>query len=201
MKQCNKCGASLPDDARFCGNCGEPVGDTQTESQNPPHSSEEGQQDTVQPFSEPGSYQNPPQGNPDQQPYSSYGAEENNYQQPYGGGYGAGQGDSYQQPQNPYGAPNGGYYGVSQPGQPVTSSTFLVLSILALLFCLPLGIPAIIFATKIDRANQEGRYQDALKAAKTCKVLLIVAGSLLAALIVFYVIFIAIFAGYAAAWY
>ncbi len=76
-----------------------------------------------------------------------------------------------------------------------------MLSILALLFCLPLGIPAIIFATKIDRANQEFRYQDAAKAAKTCKILLIVAGSLLAALIVFYILFVAVFAGLASAWY
>ncbi len=134
--------------------------------------------------------QEPVYGEPGQ---SSQG---NPYQQPYHG-YAPGQGGTYQ---NPYSAP-GGYYQPPQPGQPVPSSTYLVLSILALLFCLPLGIPAIIFATKIDRANQEFRYQDAAKAAKTCKILLIVAGSLLAALIVFYILFVAVFAGLASAWY
>ncbi len=172
MKTCNRCGAPLAEDARFCGNCGAQVETT----------SYQGSSQQVSASQEPSQAQ----GNPyQQQPYNQYAP---------------GQGGSYQN-QNPYGAP-GGYYQAPQPGQPVSSSTYLVLSILALLFCLPLGIPAIIFATKIDRANQEARYQDAAKAAKTCKILLIVAGSLLAAVIVLYILFVAIFAGFASAsWY
>ena len=171
MKTCNHCGAPLAEDARFCGNCGAPV-EIGTSQEN--------------------QYQEPPTY---EEPNNAF--QQNPYQAPYGGNA-PGQGGSY--PQNPYGMP-GGYYNSPQPGRPVISSTYLVLSILALLFCLPLGIPAIIFATKIDRANQEARYQDAEKAAKTCKILLIIAGALLAACIVFYILFVAIFAGVAAAWY
>lgn len=198
MKQCNQCGAQLAEDARFCGNCGAPAGDNSIEAQTSAQPSPAQEQGAVPPAPESPSYQ-AQQGVPPSQPsYGDHPAGQGNpYQQPYGESPNQG---FYQRP-GPYGAPNGGYYGAPQPGRPVTSSTYLVLSILALLFCLPLGIPAIIFATKIDRANQEGRYFDALKAAKTCKVLLIVAGSLLAAFIVFYIIFIAIFAGYASAWY
>lgn len=129
----------------------------------------------------------------------------------YGQPNGNVQGTSYQQPgeyqntqggyyQNPYGTPGGQMYS-PQPGSPVSSTLYLVFSILALLFCLPLGIPAIIFATKIDRANQEGRYLDAQKAANTCKILLIIAGALIAVTILLYIVSLFALAGAASTWY
>lgn len=65
--------------------------------------------------------------------------------------------------QQPYGQP-GGYY------QPQCPSNYLVWSILStLLCCLPLGIVAIIYSTKVDSAWNAGNFGEAQKASSQAK--------------------------------
>lgn len=58
-----------------------------------------------------------------------------------------------------------------QPEAPTTSSTpYLVCSILVTLFCcLPLGIPAIVFASKIDSCNTRSDFAGAAENARKAK--------------------------------
>ena len=95
-------------------------------------------------------------------------------------------------------------YSGGQPGQPggqgmgyvrVTPDSFLVWSILStVLCCLPLGIVAIVYSSKVDGLWSQGLYDEAEKASKNAKLFcLIGAGSgLLVGLIYFCIL---IFAG------
>ena len=75
--------------------------------------------------------------------------------------------------------PDAAGYQPSQPWQPegntmpgaVTKSTpYLVWSILVTIFCcLPLGIPAIVFAAKIDNCNAQGDFAGAAENARKSK--------------------------------
>lgn len=79
-------------------------------------------------------------------------------------------------------------------GQPaINSTTYLVFAILAtVLCCLPLGIPAIVFATKISSAQAAGDFlgaQDAAKKSKMWSIIAAVSGVVASILIVvFYVV-------------
>lgn len=75
------------------------------------------------------------------------------------------------QPSNP--GAEGGYQPafstLPEQGQ-VKGTAYLVWSILVTLFCcLPLGIPAIVFAAKIDSCNARGDYTAAAEAARKSK--------------------------------
>ena len=75
--------------------------------------------------------------------------------------------------------PDAAGYQPSQPWQPegntmpgaVTKSTpYLVWSILVTIFCcLPLGVPAIVFAAKIDNCNAQGDFAGAAENARKSK--------------------------------
>ncbi len=69
--------------------------------------------------------------------------------------------------------PQQGYQPVynTMPGaEPVKGTAYLVWSILVTLFCcLPLGIPAIIFAAKIDNCNAQGDFGGAAENARKAK--------------------------------
>ena len=79
-------------------------------------------------------------------------------------------------------------------GQPaINSTTYLVFAILVtVLCCLPLGIPAIVFATKISSAQAAGDFlgaQDAAKKSKMWSIIAAVSGVVASILIVvFYVV-------------
>ena len=80
------------------------------------------------------------------------------------------------QPQPPFPQPEqpqAGYHSVfdTQPApSPVKGSTYLVWSILVtLICCLPLGIPAIVFAAKIDNCNARGDFAAAAQNAQRAK--------------------------------
>lgn len=110
--------------------------------------------------------QSAPQGQ--QNPYQ-YGA-------PNQGGYDQnGQQGTYQ-----YGAPNQGNYG--QPVKEISGTPYMVFAILTLLFCcMPLGIAAIVFASKINSLQKAGDYagaQDAAKKAKICTIIGAVGGAI-----------------------
>ena len=65
--------------------------------------------------------------------------------------------------------------GVPMPGgAPTPSTPYLVWSILVTLFCcLPLGIPAIVFAAKIDSCNARGDFASAAQNARRSKLFMI----------------------------
>lgn len=77
--------------------------------------------------------------------------------------------------QNNYQPPSP-YQGYAPPPPPGGAPSFvlhLVLSILMTLFCcLPLGIPAIVFAAMINSRIQEQNYEAAQKAARSCRICL-----------------------------
>ena len=74
-----------------------------------------------------------------------------------------------EQPNQPGGQPNypGGQPGGYQPGPP--PSNFLVWSILSLLCCWPLAIPAIVQATKVNALWAQGQTAAAEQAAQGAK--------------------------------
>ncbi len=96
---------------------------------------------------------------------------------------------STQNAQPEYGNSSGEYYqpGQTQNAQPsqyassnggrVSNTAYLVWSIIVtLLCCLPLGIPAIVYAAKINTLSDAGDYMGAQDAAKKSKTWIIVAG-------------------------
>ena len=85
----------------------------------------------------------------------------------------------YNNEQYNYGQYNGGQYMGSQPERPVNGTPYLVFSILATLFCcLPLGIAAIVYASRINSAQNAGDYQGAQDAAKKAKLFTIISAVL-----------------------
>jgi Interferon-induced transmembrane protein len=78
-------------------------------------------------------------------------------------------------------------------------NNYLVLSILSTIFCCwPLGIPAIVYASKVNTKFEEGDYEGAQEASKKAKTWII--WSVLAAfvILILYIVFIgaAIFTSY-----
>ena len=125
---CKQCGQQIPEETKFCPNCGA------------------GQDEATGSASA-----------QDAQP--EYGNDTREYYQP-------GQTQDVQPPQ--FDAPSGG-------GR-VSNTAYLVWSIIVtLLCCLPLGIPAIVFAAKINTLNDAGDYIGAQDAAKKSKTWIIVA--------------------------
>lgn len=126
---CKQCGQQIPDETRFCPNCGATQGDEAPISASVL----------------------------DAQP--EYGNNAGEYYQP-------GQTQNVQPPQY-----------TSSGGGRVSNTAYLVWSIIVtLLCCLPLGIPAIVYAAKINTLNDAGDYLGAQDAANKSKTWIIVAG-------------------------
>ena len=104
---------------------------------------------------------------------SSAGNDSMNYQQPYGTNYQQSNGMNYQQSNGMnYQQTNGQQGGT---GKPINGTPYLVFSILTTLCCcLPLGIAAIVFSSKINSLQNSGDYAGAQAAAKKAKILCIV---------------------------
>ena len=115
-------------------------------------------------------------------------------QQPY-------QSAPQQQPTYNYGAPqqDASYsYGAAQPQAspvyanvpPVSGTAYLVWSIIVTIFCcLPLGIPGIVFASKIDKLAAMGDLAGAQDAAKKSKMFSIIGAVVGAVVIIVSIIF------------
>ena len=86
-----------------------------------------------------------------------------------------------------------GYQPVFNPqpeAAPVKGTAYLVWSILVTLFCcMPLGIPAIIFAAKIDNCNARGDFYAAAQNARKAKSFCIWGAVLSVVFLVFYLVF------------
>ncbi len=75
----------------------------------------------------------------------------------------------------------------------VKGTTYLVWSILVTIFCcLPLGIPAIVFAAKIDNCNARGDFNGAAENARKAKLFCIWGAVLTVVLAILYVVFFAL---------
>lgn len=85
--------------------------------------------------------------------------------------------NAQQPPMNPPQYNNYSYQTQQPMGEkPINGTTYLIFAILAtVLCCLPFGIPAIIFATKIDKAQATGDFAGAADAAKKSKMWSIIA--------------------------
>lgn len=145
---CKKCNQENDNNAKFCRFCGAALDENeQSASVNP----------------------QAPQSGAGQAPYGQAPQYNNNPQPPYGQqpyGQGAPVPPQYGQP--PYG---------QQPPMPqINQSTYLVWAILTTLFCfLPLGIAAIVYATKINGFLMSGNFQMAQDSAKKSKTFSIIA--------------------------
>lgn len=92
--------------------------------------------------------------------------------------------------------PNGQNY--SNPdGSPLYKpDSYLILSIISTIFgCLPLGIVAIIYASKVENLYFNGRYEEACHASNEAKKWSIISLIVLAVMLVLYFIFIFVSAG------
>lgn len=92
------------------------------------------------------------------QPQPQYAAPAAGYQQPY-------QQPQYQYPQ--YQQPQYAQVGMGMPPKPDNNMIWAILS--TVLCCLPIGIVAIIKASKVDTLYMQGNYSGAEEAAKSAK--------------------------------
>ena len=109
---------------------------------------------------------------------NQYGSPDQGFQSQYqDGGYGQNQQGQYQygpdQANYSYGRTEGGNSG--QPVKPVSGTPYMIFAIITTLFCcLPLGIAAIVFASKINPLQKAGDYAGAQEEAKKAKLATII---------------------------
>lgn len=147
----------------------------------------------------PGNFGQPQQPRQPQQPQQPYGQQQPPYgqqpQQPYGQ-------QPYEQPRKPsFGQPAGGY---QAPRRPINDGfqnpsyagpkpfNWLIIAILAtILCCPPLGIVAIVYASKVDTLWNAGRYDESKDAANKAQMwsLISIGSSFLFSIIYFILIF------------
>ena len=202
--KCKFCGNNLPEDSKFCPSCGAPVEPEENTSQ-PENPETTGQTEQPQqtehsePENHPYEYGIPEAGaqknrdSQSQNPYE-YGNTAQNKENSYG------YGNTAQNKENPYeygGTGQNSYTdyntnnnSYNQPQKPINGTLYLVFAILSMLLCcLPLGIVAIVYASRVNSMQKNGDYAGAQNAAKKAKLFTII--SVVAALIVtiFYLIF------------
>ena len=217
--KCKFCGNDLPEESKFCPSCGAPVESEENTSQpeNSEESGQAEEAKTENHPYEYGVPEagTPNQGSQNENPYeygnSQYGDAGQNNGNPYEYGntaqnngnpyeYGnAGQNNEnpyqygnagYNAGQNPYTDYNANNNSYNQPQKPINGTMYLVFAILSMLLCcLPLGIVAIVYASRVNSMQRNGDYAGAQNAAKKAKMFTII--SVVAALVVtiFYLIF------------
>ena len=164
--KCTFCGEEIPVGARFCANCGTPVATQENEESR----EDSNQDDVVKEMNEPSIEYNYSYGqtSDSSQAYESGQSNEGSYfayGQPNRAGYQQPNGMNYQQM----------YDQQSSVGKPINGTPYLIFSILTTLCCcLPLGIAAIVFSSKINALQNSGDYAGAQSAAKKAKILCIV---------------------------
>lgn len=181
---CKNCNQIIDDNAKFCPNCGTPQNPASQENRQ----QESGSQDPYsQDTAQPNTYSQDETQNPSQnsQPQYYYDQPDNGYYNQAGNnqsGY-YNQADGY----NQYG---GAYH---NPGEAINSTPYLVFAILSTICCcIPLGVPAIVFASKISTAQQMGRMDEARDCAKKAKIFSIIAAVVgVVASIIYFIVIIA----------
>lgn len=111
-----------------------------------------------------------------QQPYGqNYGAApQQPYGTPYGNQYSQPYGGAYRQPA--YGQPQYGQEPFDPERMPPMPDNYLVWAIIATICCcIPAGIPAIIYASKVSAAYMRGDYNGALDASSKAQMWIIIA--------------------------
>ena len=166
--KCKFCGNDLPEESKFCPSCGAPVEPEESQAQ-PEQPENAGQTNQTTQES-----QNPYE-------YGVPGAESGNNENPYQ------YGNDRQNNENPYQYGNGTY---SQPQKPINGTPYLIFAIIStLLCCLPLGIVAIVYASKINSLQKNGDYAGAQNAAKKAKLFTIISAAAALIVTIFYIIF------------
>lgn len=168
--KCKFCGLDMPEEATVCPFCGTPV-----------HSSEENQI-------------------PEQKETTDEGKEAGN-EQLHGGTYSYQQ-DFEQKYNHTYHQNNGQYqnpgmYNMNYPGQemkPVNSTPYMIFAVFTtLMCCLPFGIAAIVYASRINSLQRMGDFAGASQAAKKAKTFSIISAVMtLIVMIAYGVLFVAL---------
>ncbi|MEG1761498.1 MAG: CD225/dispanin family protein [Hydrogenoanaerobacterium sp.] len=192
---CTKCGANMPDSALFCAQCGAPMqqqpATPQENAQQPIPTAEQPMPDAAQRQAEEASSENSQQGNPEPAPsYDEFAqaanaAQNQNPQQeapPQYNNYNTPPQYNQQYSYNPSQQPPMG-------AAPINSTTYLIFAILVtVMCCLPFGIPAIVYAAKIDKLQAMGDFMGAKAAAKSSKMWTIIAAATILAGIIIYLV-------------
>ena len=177
--KCKFCGNDLPEESKFCPSCGAPVEPEEKQEQSE-QSAEAKQQENQNPYEYgvPGTDNGSGAQNKNPYQYGSTGQDnENPYQY----------GSTGQNPSAGYNAKNGTY---GQPQKPINGTTYLIFAIIStLLCCLPLGIVAIVYASKINSLQRNGDYAGAQNAAKKAKMFTIIGTVAALVVSIFYIIF------------
>ena len=177
--KCKFCGNNLPEESKFCPLCGAPVEPEEKQEQSE-QSAEAKQQENQNPYEYgvPGTDNGSGAQNKNPYQYGSTGQDnENPYQY----------GSTGQNPSAGYNANNGTY---GQPQKPINGTTYLIFAIIStLLCCLPLGIVAIVYASKINSLQRNGDYAGAQNAAKKAKMFTIIGTVAALVVSIFYIIF------------
>lgn len=183
--KCKFCGNDLPEESKFCPSCGAPVEpEEQTQTEQSAEAEQAGQQDNQNPYEYgvPGA----DNGTQNENPYQ-YGNAGQSNENPYQYGNGNAQYNGGQNTYTDYNANNGAY---GQPQKPINGTTYLVFAIIStLLCCLPLGIVAIVYASKINSLQRSGDYAGAQNAAKKAKMFTIIGTVAALVVSIFYIIF------------
>ena len=177
--KCKFCGNDLPEESKFCPSCGAPVEPEEKQEQSE-QSAEAKQQENQNPYEYgvPGTDNGSGAQNENPYQYGSAGQDnENPYQY----------GSTGQNTSADYNANNGTY---GQPQKPINGTTYLIFAIIStLLCCLPLGIVAIVYASKINSLQRSGDYAGAQNAAKKEKMFTIIGTVAALVVSIFYIIF------------
>lgn len=177
--KCKFCGNDLPEESKFCPSCGAPVEPEEKQEQSE-QSAEAKQQENQNPYEYgvPGTDNGSGAQNENPYQYGSAGQDnENPYQY----------GSTGQNTSADYNANNGTY---GQPQKSINGTTYLIFAIIStLLCCLPLGIVAIVYASKINSLQRSGDYAGAQNAAKKAKMFTIIGTVAALVVSIFYIIF------------
>ena len=177
--KCKFCGNDLPEESKFCPSCGAPVEPEEKQEQSE-QSAEAKQQENQNPYEygTPGTDNG--SGTQNENSYQ-YGSAEQDNENPYQ------YGSTGQNTSADYNANNGTY---GQPQKPINGTTYLIFAIIStLLRCLPLGIVAIVYASKINSLQRNGDYAGAQNAAKKAKMFTIIGTVAALVVSIFYIIF------------
>lgn len=177
--KCKFCGNDLPEESKFCPSCGAPVEPEEKQEQSE-QSAEAKQQENQNPYEygTPGTDNG--SGTQNENSYQ-YGSAEQDNENPYQ------YGSTGQNTSADYNANNGTY---GQPQKPINGTTYLIFAIIStILCCLPLGIVAIVYASKINSLQRNGDYAGAQNAAKKAKMFTIIGTVAALVVSIFYIIF------------
>jgi hypothetical protein len=142
--------------------------------------------------SDPYGQQQPGQYPPGQYPQDPYGQQPPGYGPPTGG-YGAPQGYDPQQQQPGWGQPPGygpgpgGFGGPPPYGTPIPNYLWQSI-VVTLACCLPAGVVAIVYSTRVQNLQQMGDIQGAMAASRNAKKWCIISLSAAAVVLVLYVL-------------